>query len=365
MVLKQVLFVFDSNESVGFGHQARCERLAQALKKEGYSATCLGDINFESSYFQKIIKCKWKTQEAYYENMPISSRENQYNAVVIDMRNRNHSKNNLHRLIVYFEQMQKDTPRIIIDEAGKNSLFKGSIKAKIKSKEPAIIIIPYYTKNKPKYDFIKGSKVFIGSEYALIDEDYRKMRMKRVGTKYKKKEKNISVLVSFGRSAMGIKQARECIEALKEINIISSTIYANLEKCDTTNIKELAGNSKKVINVGFRNHMPTLLDNITIAIVGSGTIRYETCALGIPTLSFVQLENHSQSIKEFEDEGLCKNGGKIYEMSRNEIIKSIKDFVKDEEKLEIIHENCLKSSRLEIKGIHQIKEELQEIDKES
>ena len=108
-------------------------------------------------------------------------------------------------------------------------------------------------------------------------------------------------------------------------------IYANLDEEINLQYTGITVESAQVVNVGFKNNMPDLLDNIDIAIVGSGTIRYETCALGIPTLCFIQLESHIQSVMEFQNEGLCKNGGRIYEMRADEINDSIADFFHDKD----------------------------------
>ena len=83
-----------------------------------------------------------------------------------------------------------------------------------------------------------------------------------------------------------------------------------------------------------------------------------TCALGIPTLCFIQLENHIQSVMEFQNEGLCKNGGRIYEMRADEINDSIAEFLHDKDLQAGLSKECLNSKHLEIKGIKTLVKEL-------
>ena len=358
MIQRQILFVFDSNKTVGFGHQARCERLAAALTDEAIKLFCVGNIDFDSNYFESTIKHNWINHDSYDKDLPILIHESTYDAIIIDMRNKNHSKVNLHKLIRYFEDKHSLAKRVIIDEASKNSLFMGKIKGAVRSQKPSILVVPYLNNCKNSYNIVAGSRLFIGSEYALIDDNYRRIRNLRQGLTKKADKKTINLLVSFGRSNIGIEQAKKCIQQLKKIINKGCMIYANLDEEINLQYTGITVESAQVVNVGFKNNMPDLLDNIDIAIVGSGTIRYETCALGIPTLCFIQLESHIQSVMEFQNEGLCKNGGRIYEMRADEINDSIADFFHDKDLQAGLSKKCLNSKHLEIKGIKTLVKEL-------
>ena len=60
--------------------------------------------------------------------------ESTYDAIIIDMRNKNHSKVNLHKLIRYFEDKHSLAKRVIIDEARKILIYGQNQGSRKKSK---------------------------------------------------------------------------------------------------------------------------------------------------------------------------------------------------------------------------------------
>ena len=61
--MKKILYRFDANKKIGFGHLIRCCQLAKEFKKKKVQNILYGNIRnvdslFFKTYFQKVIKVK-------------------------------------------------------------------------------------------------------------------------------------------------------------------------------------------------------------------------------------------------------------------------------------------------------------------
>ena len=59
------------------------------------------------------------------------------------------------------------------------------------------------------------------------------------------------------------------------------------------------------------NNVRKLMDSCDIAVSATGTIMYELCACGVPTISYVVADNQIKAAKQFEKMGLCVGCGDI------------------------------------------------------
>ncbi|KZR78103.1 hypothetical protein [Prochlorococcus marinus] len=341
---KKVLFIFDSGRRVGYGHQARCERLAHNLQAKGIKAACLGDIEFESRYITEKTNINWQKEGEWKAILKTILRQG-YHALIIDIRNLMHTKDKILEIIKYCSENSKEALRVVIDELNCKSIY-GQQSAHAFAASPHILILPYFNNIAYKYKVNENCTILSGSQYALIDSEFEEMKEKKIASY--PSERNSNLLIAFGRSDAGKEVANRIIKTLEQIDLRIEKIYATLGEEKTYEVK----NSKYDINfVGFNNNMPSLLKDIDIAIAGSGTIRYETCCSGIPTLCFSQFKEHTKDLKEFAGAGLCKYGGEVFRMSNMELANTITQFANNEDKLRGLSLMCLRSKYTSGNGV--------------
>ena len=95
-------------------------------------------------------------------------------------------------------------------------------------------------------------------------------------------------------------------------------------------IKEICGKQKNFHCIPFSNDFLKSAAWADIAITGEGLIKYETAAIGTPTLMITQFDHDSDVILRFIEKGATEYLGRADRLTQNDMTKSIHDILKDQ-----------------------------------
>ena len=145
-------------------------------------------------------------------------------------------------------------------------------------------------------------KHFIGPKYALIGSEFKDYVQKSIIRKKQNKLDNLIICMGGGDS---FAETNEVIEGVinadhiwKSVNIVVGKSCSNI-----SSIEKLVNN-----NIGWYLHIQTkkmanLLAEADLAITGGGSISWEKCVLGVPSIVKVIEENQEANSKILEDKG--------------------------------------------------------------
>ena len=177
-----------------------------------------------------------------------------------------------------------------------------------------------------KWGGFKGSK-FFGWEYVLLRKDFLNVSKNVLNPKEK------TVLLSFGSTDPYLisekvlhllAENRECFSRIKFLLLVGPQFnrLENLLKMEAfklLNIK-IIQNPKKIVSL-FRN--------IDVALISFGLTAYELAACKVPFLSISTSDDHENSIKVFEENGLGTSLGNLNTFNLN-LIEMLLQSIKNE-----------------------------------
>ena len=153
----------------------------------------------------------------------------------------------------------------------------------------------------------------IGSKYALLGSEYKKVRSVVVPRKSIRK-----ILIYFGATDDGT-YALRALKALQNTELKQERIIVILAK-EAKQRSSLEDAAKRWSNVELLDELPTLsilLSTTDLAIGGGGSTTWERCCLGVPCITFILADNQFEMSKalskEMQVDYLCRNTENMYE----------------------------------------------------
>lgn len=290
-VLASILIRTDGSSLLGIGHIMRCLALAQALEKEKIETIFM--IKDYGSNFKKLIQnYGYKVElipakSTFIQEVALTiSLAQKYgvNLILTDLSNTDVLAD-LKSYSQYIKALKKaDKVLVSIDGFGAEC-----IASKLRLPFDAIIV-PYYRAEKQSYKVDKKTKLFLGTDYFILRQEFiRKAQGKR---KIKKRSKNILL----GKNLNKIK--------LQGLNY---KIASNLK-------------DKELIK---------LMQWADLALLNSGLTRYEAAALGLPCLIIARNKIHDRIMKQYVKSQACLYLGEENKLKQDDIIREIKKVLGD------------------------------------
>ena len=311
-----IVFIFDSDHEVGYGHEARCKRIEQSLKaRQSWSSYAYGSIKTEakSNREWKVIKKTWGRDGLAIREAAKEIIGTGCSVVVCDANNKYHSKAEVRLLLERIREHSKNCVICVIDDIYDNSVYNESLEVEF---TPDLLVIPYLHTREYRYSVNEECRILKGLRYATARPLNRKKRDYFTG------EEALNILISFGRSRKGECSARRIAMVVAGLKIGTVGNVVVTASGSEIGDAQLVGTSRELIEV---------CEDIDIAIIGSGTTRYEMLKWGIPMLTFAQFEDHISTSIEFADSGLCVYGGLEDRLETSDLQKICKSFIEDKD----------------------------------
>ena len=304
---KSIAFRVDGSSYIGAGHVVRCLTLARALSDIGFHIHFF-TIGYED-YILRLIKEKSFELsvlpdigiECLSDNQPVSESKQ-----ILDVEN----------CLSYIEFMSV-FEFVIID----NYRFGSSWEIGFSKFAKRIVVLDDLSNRPHKCDFLidqtygvtmsnyrnlldENCRLLSGTEYALLRPEFlayvETSKLKRKNT-----EKVNSILICFGGGEFTehIKASLKALDKINfngEVNVVISKSNDNLTSYISISNFSFSLN----VNVDVKD-MPLAILNSDISIGAFGTMSWERCCLGLPSLSMILSLNQEFIAKQMEKNNLA------------------------------------------------------------
>lgn len=208
-------------------------------------------------------------------------------------------------------------------------------------------------------------KVYEGVSTKLIGSKYTPLRAQFGNSPYLKASDDFNIFISSGgidtqnMSASLINAINHRIDISKKISFYVLTSKLNSHFDELTAMAENNDNIK--IFAGITN-VADIMKQCNIAISAGGTTLSELCALGIPTVSYLNADNQKAGIEEFNQNGIIPFAGDVTDENKKDavidnILNTVNIFINSsDEKIRNISDKM--RSYIDGKGAQRIAKEL-------
>lgn len=328
----KVVFRADAGTHIGYGHIMRCLTLAGELKRHG------AEILFITRDFRVQVE-QFIGRLGYSVTL----------LPKIDLKKSSNDDDNLYEqwLGVPWNQDVDETAHelgnnkvdwLIVDHYGidrkwqekiRNHVYKIMVIDDLANREHDcnLLLDQTYGRSKNDYQSYVGDacEVLAGSKYALIRNDFARLRMKAL--KKRTQFKDIKhILVSMG----GVDKDNVTSIVLKALNkldwdpkpcvdVVLTKAAPHLEL-----IKQQSSDHKLNVRLHIStSDMAELMLDADLAIGAPGTTSWERCCLGLPTISIKQAENQNTISKQLDELGAHISLNTLSENTENELISKL------------------------------------------
>jgi len=309
----KVIFRVDSASHMGGGHLMRCLSLAEALRDHsvqirficrelsGNLISLLQSKNFSVSVLPPPLVNQVKPTDDYGAWLGVSQAEDasQTLEALGDERPEWLVVDHYGLGVVWEKALRSYCERIMVIEDLANRQHDCDV----------LIDQNYSLLSKLRYNSLvpKTCQVLLGPSYALLRKEFQLLRQYQTSRSSTLKQ----LLVFF---TTGDDQG-ETLKALKGIAIFGKPVKVDVVigkvNSDAFSIKALCREK----NWGYHcqiDYMPSLISMADLVIGAGGSSNWERCALGVPALVSVLVENQSQIVQSLDSAGVVHNLGKSH-----------------------------------------------------
>lgn len=174
---------------------------------------------------------------------------------------------------------------------------------------------------KLKYSVNTDAKLFLGTNYTMLREEFRNHKCKDIN------EKISDIMITVGGAdSNGI--TNKVVNYLKDLEYKFHIIIGpSFKEENIENLLKLQ-NLKENINLYFNANMIEVMNKCDIAISACGSTLYELAVCGIPTIGLIVADNQKEIANEMQEKGLIYNLGWYRELSKDKLINNIKKISK-------------------------------------
>lgn len=315
----KILFRLDADEIIGYGHLIRCMALAAELGKSVDTIEVKFIMRKSAEIPYEVIRLKTQYTKVKAED---------YICEVID--------NEIQEMIEILENEKPDC--IIIDNYGISREYIQSIRQYAKK----IVLIDDCNPKVSKYeidmiingncyakeiDYDKKIKALLGSEYAIVRQEFRNCKKHIIRNKVEK------IAISSGGSDpinVMVKMIQAAKEAIKDNEAIEVYVIigAGFTLDNIKSIqKEIETNEKFVLV--YHANMADIMTKVDFFVTASGSTLNELAATGTPSISIILSENQIMCGKEMLEKNVTMNLGWYNKISIDEFANVIKKIMNE------------------------------------
>lgn len=298
-----ILIRVDASVWIGSGHVMRCLVIADAMRELGWDVkfACLpqkGDMcDFISSRGYQVIKLiapiVWKIPQSTSDYSAWLQRD-----IEDDAFDTLKYLNKIDWLICDHYALDEKWQKIIRSY----SIVKIIAIDDLVRKHNAEIIIDQ-TLNRKESEYQSSNLVLSGTNFALLNNNFKKLRNLAESRVYK--TNNPRILVSMGGVDLP-NASLKVLNSLVEWNEFESiTVLLSNRSPNFTKIKEFSKLHKKIKHIPFTSDIANLMLNHDIAVGAPGSTSWERACLGLPSIIIPLAENQADICYQLEKEGIC------------------------------------------------------------
>lgn len=170
----------------------------------------------------------------------------------------------------------------------------------------------------------KGTKFLLGPRYALLREEFRRLRPagKRFGPAGAR-----TVLVTMG-GADSVNMTGRVIEALKGFEGIKTTVLVGSANPNLSRIADIRRGSEQLVKVVVdANNVAPYLRGADIAIHAAGGTSWELAYMGVPGICYVLADNQAPVAKELAGAGISRSMGWHADFSKEKLRMKFRELI--------------------------------------
>ncbi|NFE60768.1 UDP-2,4-diacetamido-2,4,6-trideoxy-beta-L-altropyranose hydrolase [Clostridium botulinum] len=180
-----------------------------------------------------------------------------------------------------------------------------------------------------QYKTNKGTKLFLGTDYIMLREEFRNDYDKIINKSISK------IMVTVGGSDINGITNKIC-NTLKEmhfeLHIVIGPCFSSKYIYELVNLSD----EYKNIKLYFNANMIDIMKQCDICISGCGSTLYELAACGVPTIGIVLAENQKEIGEKLADLKIVENLGYYTDLKSEKLVSVIMDFDLNMEKRKIM-----------------------------
>lgn len=300
----RLLFRTDASQAIGTGHVMRCLALARAAEEDG------AEVHFLVAELPEFLRAA--LEERGITHSFISSAP--------------YGMDDAEELLAAAKDM--NAAWIILDGYS----FDRSYRKALLSKGPRVLVLQDFGSDYDTADVIlnqnigaQGSKtdthLLLGPRFALLRPEFAERKEKLIS------KKACNILVTLG-GADPSNVTGEIMDALKDVPSSKVTIVIGgaHPARQALQAKAKAAGFDCIVNASNMHHV---MANADIAIASGGTTTYELACMGIPMLLTVLAENQRNVAREWERAGAAINLGWHEDLSKETILKAVRNLQED------------------------------------
>ncbi|MDC3175772.1 UDP-2,4-diacetamido-2,4,6-trideoxy-beta-L-altropyranose hydrolase [Prochlorococcus sp. AH-716-D13] len=326
----QVIFRVDSSHKIGGGHLTRCLNLANYLIKRGISSLfiCQELVGFDKKLLENSFH-KFKLlpatdnliEDARNTSDLITQEQKETNTLIIDH----------YRIDFEWETFLKNyVNRLIIIDDLANKLHNCDV-----------LINQVYNVEKKIYKNLVNDecKLFLGSKYIMLKNNFKKIRETIDFEKLDQKITNIHLFFSTSDElGLTIKYSKLLTENFPNINLHISVgnQFKYLEK-----LIELQKKTNRIFWIKNNSNMEKQMSYCQVAIGTPGMTTWERACLGLPSMQMGITDYHDEIMNKLSDYGICNWLGHVNKLNDEIFINKCKLFFKDKLSLKKMSKKCL------------------------
>ena len=351
MKIKNVCFRVDSSNLIGGGHILRCLAFANYLKKKKINSYFL-IRKFDGNFSSEIKKNNHKVyflKKLNEKKIFLNTKKFTYK-YSLQTKEKNDAKETLNIL-------NKILPDIVIvDHYGISKIWHNEIKKKYKlmviddladrKYNCDILVDPTYGRKKIEYRKLvnKNCKLLLGSNKALINENFTKIKIKTI-----KKNLNCSevkkIIITMGNSDL-LNTSYFAVRCLLNSSFKRLTYLLILGKNYNfkNKINSLLNKSENLKIINFTNNFAKYAANSDFAITTPSVTLSEFATIGLPSAVIINSKNQKDVAKNLETKRAIINLGQRKKLNKSRFLKKIGNIINNFEKrkkmIKTFHKIC-------------------------
>ena len=319
-----IIFRVNASPEIGFGHLARCLSLAEYLKVLGCKPVFFVSDQTFQNFSEKLTNFEHKT-------IPSALDEIKDAKACLDFSKTYHTKAfvlDSYNLGLNWEERigAEGYKLVVIDD--------------LERQHKCDLLVDFNLKQNGEVKYSESSyqTLLLGSKYILIREELRRAREK-LGD-YRARKKQISVC--FGGSDP-LNASLFAMQALKSNFPKEYSVKFLLGKGyrDLSGFNAELGEHQKFSVEKDSPHLPQILADSMLAVGAGGTMNWERCLLGLPSIVITLADNQIASTQALANYGAIHYIGPVQDCSKEQLNTVVMNLLGDREARELMHKKAL------------------------
>lgn len=315
----------DSGTNIGIGHVMRCLALVENMKKRFNNVLFISNqipgnlSSFIENKGYRVYNIQGYTHIEEKKLHPKSIKKRIENDVIQCIKIINNYRNDENWVLVDHYGIDHNWENKIYDHIKKMIVIDDL--ANRKHNCDVLIDQNFYKNMENRYKKLtpKNCIQLIGPKYTLLRQEFRIAR-----NNVKTREKLQRILVSFGGSDI-TNETYKVLQALKSLDLkYKIDVVVGSANSNKNSIKHLCSNMKSTYFHHNSNKIAKLMLIADLSIGGGGSMTWERCCLGLPTIVSILSENQRQLIKDLSKIGCVINLGQSDHLNSEDYVNALK-----------------------------------------